>query len=1038
MDFKRSKKSLSPPPGRAYRILEKGMHLKDFEIIRCISFDIFGTLYQVRNHAKKENCGLYLLPEMVQQDDHFKTQFRNKAKRLTEIDHPHILRFVDYVILDTFPGFITESFDGQSLSDYLGAIDPTRPDAPINQAEAELHTGELKNIAIQTLGALAYAHQKDTLHLNLTPNNILRTQDGQFKVIGFGIISMIGLRVYETLVSAGIPPVAIGPRNIRLNTVDIQSPEVSLGNKPDKRTDIFALGVSLYWLLSGLKPSANYRAPSALVPNLAQGWDIILARCLSRDPVKRYPTAIAMLKDVERVETLEFDFEGRAKPPRKKLSDLFHLNRRGKLQKKKPEPKVLTPEERFLRRKKRLITGGATSLLLVAITLVYMVFVREQPELREPDITRVIVTPADQSPRITLTSTNQNFRVVILPDNLEFNLVEGKLGLNMMPGEYIFKMFATDSVPEMARVIVGTQPDNLAFTLKPALGGVQVTGPPEATITLTEKEVPDRIYTLELDEKGQASLSDGIFVGTYTAVATKPDYYPSEPRTLRIRNRQTTPLSFQLTPLPATLRVTSTPEHVQLIIENESRGTTPLTVKELPAGKPLRLIAQQEGYRPLETSVTLPPNGDVALTLPPLERKMGTLRVSLSIPGTAPDADLSRRTQITLTPMGDAPGNPFQHVPGMPVPEGDYLLYAEHPDFFPQNREIMIKDGLVTETAFKLSPRPARLQLGNIRPEKTTITINGVPSPTNSQGIIELPPLRESRIEVAVRDHFTMVRDYKPGPNETLRWELDLRPLPPPTPGENITVPYLSLEMNWIPSGEGTMGSPLREHARLPEEGPLTRIEVKQGFWMGRYEITQREYAKIMGSNPSQFRNPDHPVDSVTWDQAMAFGKTLTRIESEAGRLPEGYVYRLPTEAEWEYAARAGTTSPFHFGDEASPEQGNFKGIYPRDFEQDISATTLYGTVKVGSYKPNVFGLYDMHGNVREWCYDGYAARLPGGTIESNRLISNDHRRNSLRGGGWESTARHVRSAYRSDGLKSSTQSNSVGFRIVLAPPVLE
>jgi formylglycine-generating enzyme required for sulfatase activity/serine/threonine protein kinase len=1038
MDFNRNKKSLSPPPGRAYRILEKGTRLKDFEIIRCISFDIFGTLYQARNHAKKEDCGLYLLPEMVQQDDHFKNQFRSKAKRLTEIDHPHILRFVDYVILDTFPGFITEAFDGQSLSDYLGAIDPTRPNAPINQAEVELHTGELKSIAIQTLGALAYAHQKDTLHLNLTPNNILRTQDGQFKVIGFGIISMIGLRVYETLVSAGIPPVSMGPRNIRLNTVDIQSPEVSLGNKPDKRTDIFAFGVSLYWLLSGLKPSANYRAPSALVPDLAQGWDIILARCLSRDPAKRYPTAMAMLKDVERVETLEADFEGKAKPPRKKLSDLFHPGRRVNLQKKKPEPKVLTPEERAQRRKKRLITGGVSALILAAMALVYMVFIREQPELPEPDITRVIVTPPDQSPRITLTSTNQNFRVVILPDNLEFNLIDGKLGLNMMPGEYIFKMFATDSVPEMARVIVGTEPDTLAFTLKPALGGVEVTGPPEATITLTENEVPDRTYTLKLDEAGKASLTDHIFVGTYTAVATKPDYRPSGPQTLRIRNRQTTPLAFQLAPLPATLRVTSIPENVQLIIEGELRGTTPLTVNELPAEKPLRLIANQDGYRPLETTVTLPPNGDVALTLPPLERKVGTLRVSLSVPGSAPDTDLSRRTQMTLTPLGDRPGKPFQHAPGMPVPEGDYLLNAEHPDFFPDSREIQIKDGLATEITFTLIARPARLQLGKINLEKTTITVNGVPTEANPQGVVELAPLRESRIEVAVRDHFTMVRDYKPGPNETLSWELDLRPLPPPTLGENTTVPYLGLEMNWIPPGTGTMGSPLREHARLPEEGPLTRIEVKQGFWMGRYEITQREYAKIMGSNPSQFRNPDHPVDSVSWDQAMAFGEALTRLEREAGRLPEGYVYRLPTEAEWEYAARAGTTTPFHFGEEASPAQGNFKGIYPRDFEQDISATTIYGPVKVGSYTPNAFGLYDMHGNVREWCYDGYSARLPGGTMESNRLISSDHRRSSLRGGGWESTARHVRSAYRSDGLKSSTQSNSVGFRIVLAPPVLE
>ena len=259
------------------------------------------------------------------------------------------------------------------------------------------------------------------------------------------------------------------------------------------------------------------------------------------------------------------------------------------------------------------------------------------------------------------------------------------------------------------------------------------------------------------------------------------------------------------------------------------------------------------------------------------------------------------------------------------------------------------------------------------------------------------------------------------------------------------TPPQASGNMVWIPCGTFTMGSPASEPARLLSEGPQTEVTFSKGFWMGRYEVTQGEYLEVIGSNPSYFIGASHgtdlsrPVEKVSWFDCVAYCAVLTTRERNAGRLPAGYLYRLPTEAEWEYACRAGTTTAYRYGDALRSGMANFNGLseYPPcggqlDYCYNPSGTALGRTTGVGSYAPNAWGLYDMHGNVLEWCSDWWSSSLPGGNVTDPQGVPTGSYR-VLRGGGWCGYAFYCRSAGRGYG-DPGARGNFVGFRVVLVP----
>jgi formylglycine-generating enzyme required for sulfatase activity len=231
----------------------------------------------------------------------------------------------------------------------------------------------------------------------------------------------------------------------------------------------------------------------------------------------------------------------------------------------------------------------------------------------------------------------------------------------------------------------------------------------------------------------------------------------------------------------------------------------------------------------------------------------------------------------------------------------------------------------------------------------------------------------------------------------------------------------------WMTPGSFTMGSESNESGRGSDEGPQTAVTITQGFWMSQYEVTQSEYIETIGSNPSTFtKDPQQPVEKVNWHEAVAYCRQLTTEAREADSLPQGYIFRLPTEAEWEYACRAGTSTRFSYGDDPSDSELGELAWYVENSNSSPHP--------VGQLKPNPWGLYDMHGNVWEWCYDKWQYAYPGGKSK-DFLASEDGWLRVARGGSWLYSASNCRSANRDD-YGPNNRCSDIGFRVVLAPPL--
>jgi uncharacterized protein (TIGR02996 family) len=234
-----------------------------------------------------------------------------------------------------------------------------------------------------------------------------------------------------------------------------------------------------------------------------------------------------------------------------------------------------------------------------------------------------------------------------------------------------------------------------------------------------------------------------------------------------------------------------------------------------------------------------------------------------------------------------------------------------------------------------------------------------------------------------------------------------------------------------IPAGSFLMGSPPDEEERHDDEAQH-QTTLSRPYYLGIYPATQTEYQAVIGSNPANFRRQRpgrraYPVEHVSWTDAVAYCEKLTALPEERAA---GRVYRLPTEAEWEWACRAGTTTAFHFGSSASSRQACFDGNAP--YGGAAKGPVPRKTRAVGSYPPNAWGLYDMHGNVANWCAD-WDGEFPAEVL-LDPVITTPGTYRCVRGGAWSFLGRYCRAAYRNHSTPSN-RTHFCGFRVLLVAP---
>ena len=228
---------------------------------------------------------------------------------------------------------------------------------------------------------------------------------------------------------------------------------------------------------------------------------------------------------------------------------------------------------------------------------------------------------------------------------------------------------------------------------------------------------------------------------------------------------------------------------------------------------------------------------------------------------------------------------------------------------------------------------------------------------------------------------------------------------------KDLLLLLINKDMVLIPAGTFKMGSPSSEKGRADDES-LHQVTIRSPYYMGKYEVTQEQWEAVIGNNPSsKNKGAKLPVTDVSWEDCQVFLKRLNE-KSNSG-------YRLPTEAEWEYGCRAGTTTAYSFGDKITPKDANYRG------------SNIGKPVAVGSYKPNAFGLYDMHGNIWEWCEDWYSKYPAESITDPQGPEMGDYR--VLRGGSFDFSVSELRSSIRHL-FTPAFRHNDFGFRLARTP----
>ena len=981
---------------------KEGETVGHYIIQKMLSSSILGTFFQATSTQINKGVLIHIIPEaLLRADSRFIKRYKEVIERQKQMSASAAMSAIEL-----------HRVGGNLLVQYPPGNYKSLNDSVLKRSQP-YPEDYVQDLLSKIAKSLILAKKVEQGHYFLTPDFLFLDENGELKIAGVGLFQSIQYECFERFVSGAVVPVSFD-KSKNFTALEILSPEIRNFKARDLRSDFYCIGMCAFFLLTGEKPTRRWAVPTKARKELGEGWDIFIGICLEPKPVDRYANYQAFIKDLENVSELANIAKKQAK--RKRRLRPAHVNL----------PHWI---ERHLNLRRlvllRLIMLGVAGILTIGTTtmLFTIIFSDYGEEQTNEPIKRLW---SEKGANLIITVAPSTALIDIKgPASGRFTPREGPLYLNALRGNYTIKVNAPfHRQVSRSYQVSGSQPQEIHITLKPDFATVRVSGAVGTQVyNLSENGLLLHLGTIQSVDG--LVIENRILAGRHQLVALHKSLYPAISDEMAM-GQDPVEIKFKQTPKPTELIVTSSPEGAAVSLQGSVLGLTPLQVQDIAVGRPMTMLLEKDGYRTVERELMFDLGERIEVDAGELELKIGTIRyeVDLSMPN-PPDIRefvFSMDDEIRVLQSGGS----FE------LPEGEHLIKLEHPDYFPFAEATEVLDQQESVVRLVLEPRPVRIVPTLDTTAPAVFLVDEEVANLTEQGILEVGANRTVEIQVMVRDFLTVKQSFQGSPNERIQWDIPLKPIPGPSPGEDWSPPYVSIDMKWLPPGQYLMGSPVREFRRIPNEDSLTRVSLRSGFWIGIHEVTQDSYRRLMGQNPSEFQDPALPVDSVTWDDAVEFCRRLTENEQIAGRLPDGYEYRLPTEAEWEYAARAGTETPFSFGVTASSVNGNFHGLYESGVMSGNESDELYGTMQPGSFEPNGFGLYDVHGNVAEWTLDRFWDRHPGGSM-TDPVNLDRGRGYTIKGGSWKDTADRVRSAAR-EGAPGSSVRSSLGFRIVLAP----
>lgn len=481
-------------------------------------------------------------------------------------------------------------------------------------------------------------------------------------------------------------------------------------------------------------------------------------------------------------------------------------------------------------------------------------------------------------------------------------------------------------------------------------------------------------------------------------------------------NLSSIPLSDRL-PRPAAmidgkvggLVILTQPDGADVDISPDTHLRSPVLLSELEPGD-YDISFSAKGYHGETRTVTVKAGSYTELPLVSLKRQSGSLGIDSS------PASLEWRIIRSPDDIPDeiSKGKSPSSIEALPT--GNYMIEFSLSGWAPSVESFEIKNGEQTKVTGILAsgslvvssiPEGAEIIAANGKVIGTTPYAQTIVPTGDCKLTLRLREYKEAHVEGIVRE------------GETLRLSCVMDRANGAVEGRDWTLPDHGIEMLWVNPGTFAMGSGKDDPNAIIRETPQHKVTLTQGFWLGRYEVTLGQWEAVMGYTPNFFRNggPQLPVEFIDWDEAMEFCRRLNMQERREGRLPVGYEYTLPTEAQWEYACRAGSVELAVSELEALAwHQGN----------------SDKKTHKIGSLPANQWGFSDMLGNVSEWCFDAYAPYSDADLTDPVRTEGGEPLC-VMRGGSWDNTVVSCRPSYRFYS-SAGARSEKVGFRLALAP----